>query len=369
MGRTPENFSGTSFERRRRGVQPTEAEKMRDVLRAYEPHLGSFELVQVGDAGWVLQRQGRQMLAYPHIVVTCDVDDTLIATNKIKQLRIKRFGTLLKERGSELPDEAVSDLMDASYAYSQRVLGKGTYNMDNHALVLAYAIGQSGTGQIPEDLETQVDPDMLTSCQNILQETLHMIPQYHNTVAALEALGRQKEQEEMAINLFTYGTPPEQLVKSLNLLKNNSDLHDTIDQIWITKVPKDEFMKTVIKTGALKDLARRYRDGQERGGGDIFGSHSHVIVGLDDSLQSVNSQSNIASTLQETGAELTLVRVRQQGAKDADKDWKERGEHEEIDLRKNPGTGQEIAAYVLELAKRRLAGRSERVARRFPAAA
>lgn len=381
MGKTPENPTAV-LEGRRPQARITEAQKMRGILHEYEPRLGNFELVQVGDAGWILKRQSHVPKLYPGVIVTCDVDDTLIQSSQIKLERKKRYSEFLHhpDRHVEIADPIVDALMNITYGFVQGRVGQGNYLTDNHAVVLDWVTSELQTAQaegqsdidaaskivatlgkmgdhgfedhdpfvIQDGVLTSKNPsEFLPALQQMFQDTLTQTPPYQNTVDAVGELVRRRDLgANINVNLLTQGYPPEQLLKVLGLLDRNPDMK--VDHIFITKVYKDTFIKELVETESMKKLS----DYQDKEDGYIFGKYDHTVVGVDDSIHSLNAQAQAIPFLTEnTGAKMRLVRLRRRDTKDGQSEWEKRGEHREIDLREEELLGVDLATKILDEAQ------------------
>jgi hypothetical protein len=359
MGKASESgILPNSFEPAPTGQRLTEEQRMRDILREYEPRLGSFDLVKVGDVGWILQSRRRKPKAYPRIVVASDVDDTLLRSTEIKDLRKSHYRDFLRDKRISVPDAQVDELVKTTYTFVQEKIGAGNYYTDNHAVVLDWVTSQLRDSQPPaaiQDTLTRIGQDgihdsdpfvieegmvfakepshSLPELQQMFRETLTKTPPFQDTVDALMKLcGRRDQGESLSIDLLTLGYPPEQLLKVFGLMERNRAF--TPDHILITKDRKDTFLAKVVETESMKPLPRAYTDGQDTEDGYVFGTYDHVIVGVDDSIKSLNSQAAVNEFLaEETGAQITLVRLRRDEAKDGPVDWEIKGDHLEVDLR------------------------------------
>ncbi len=333
-----EKSAANQLEGRHRGAGITEEQKMRGILQEYEPRLGRYELVQVGDAGWIVMPQGRIPKQKPGVVVNLDLDDTLIQSSQIKKLRKQYYTEFLQERGIEVESSNIDALMEESYRFVQGRVGKGNYLTENHAEVLASVTSElqksdnaNATAQRVVDTLTRMeadgvrdtDPfvitdgfvtakepsDSLPALQKMFHDTLAQTPPFRNTVdAAVELMRRRDAGAAMHVNLFSLGYPPEQLLKSFGLMARERGEAMQPDYIFLTKVAKNEFLTQLIEDG------------------HIFGNE---VIDVDDSIVSLNTKLAVVDFFREhTGAEMRFVRLRRGDTKDGHYAWQEKREND-----------------------------------------
>lgn len=168
----------------------------------------------------------------------------------------------------------------------------------------------------------------------------------------------------MANNLviFTYGDPEFQLTKTLPLLKETHE----INQIWLTKSKKGDFLRELIKNNILKDLPIHYHYPEtDKDIGIPFADPrwQTKLILFDDDPKQVKNFNEIANELGLSG--LGTVRVRREGAKRSDKETEQHERTIEVATSGTPLDTELFQKAMMELQIRSLERSAIEVLKKF----
>lgn len=317
-----------------------------------------FDLESVGDSGFILRNKN----ATPESGVDWflfDLDDTIMATTEAKKNRLEAYKDLIKKDGIHITDEdaeKIVNLTDEFSRWEEKNKPSKNYHPTAHITALGWAtqkIKESNDPnfvineieetlkRIKEELTLEVDPKeddpfyfrredgKLVSraffknskdIGRIFLDTMVKLNVYEETKDGIQSIS-QDASIATNVGLFTYGEPYYQLTKILELIKNNPDF--IVNEIWLTKVPKGEFISTLLNNFSEKMPAPLEKE-------------SHAVVMLDDSpkeLQSIDSKKN--QIKDESGALFRTVLSRRSGTKEESKLWDNNGTRE-INFKNSP---------------------------------
>jgi len=166
--------------------------------------------------------------------------------------------------------------------------------------------------------------------EKMFAQTIFSPPIYKDMIDVLTEIGTPFCQPcTVPVGILTYGAPEFQLKKVCELINRYPQL--PIAQVWLTQVPKGQFMEAMIATQAQKQLLSS--DGHDSEA-LILGNNPHVIIVIDDSPREMDDLARCASTslYKKSGAVLLLVHTRRAETKNAHKNWHVVPPHISIDL-------------------------------------
>lgn len=380
----------------------TEERGLSNLVDRYSEKIGGYEIHPVGESGFLLQSE-KQLPMAGNDWFLFDYDDTLRGTTEVKSKRLELYVDYARSLGIEASEEDLKHLVDATdkFARWEDVDGGGNaYHANTHMSTLHWATERlkSSKESDPEGVIDEIDATLarikgeLTSegetqegdpfhfrdnrfvlksnfwfedgvftpwpdgIKDIFMESMINPPDYPASIQAMKEIGHPSDSiHRVNMGVFTYGQPYYQLLKVFELLEQNPDI--PINQIWLTKVPKGEFIRDLIESGANRKTQLEYVAssmpggslGSEEGGismgsGYPLGEHPHVLVMMDDNPKELNSILGTNEFLsQETGASFAVVRSRGGGGRETDKEWVVDGPNGEIDFRTKEFTAKEVA--------------------------
>ncbi len=364
------------------------AKKIFQIIERHKERLGSFEVVPVGEVGFLLQSEREKPVAGNDWVML-DYDDTLVATTKVKQKRFELFRSYIKKNISDIPNSIIKRLLDATDQFSrwEEKPNEGRhYHVGAHMSALTWATDyfkqhadqnpveivqkiESQLSEIKQTLSTKEKPGdeapfyfknhklILRSkkpwspeIEMVFQKTMFNPPLYKETIQAAEQLGsRESSSHRFNLGIFTYGEPAYQLAKVLNLLDQNPAL--PISQIWLTKCSKGKFIKELVETKAVM------KDGQselESTTGESLSPPSryplsqnpHTLFMIDDDPEQLNSILSANPDLKNnSGARFVPVRSRRKATKNEKQEWKT-SELREIDFSNQKLSSEKVEELI-----------------------
>lgn len=367
-----------------------EERKIEKLVENNKEKLGNFDIVNVNDAGFLLQSERLKPMAGNDWVLF-DYDDTLAATTGVKRDRMFLFKNFLEKRlGGPIKEEDVSKVMSLTDKFSrwQEKPGEGeTYHAGAHMSALTWAIEKlsllgnkkaealseidttltriklqiDGNGETRQDdpfyfrdrkLILRSKKPWSEEIEEIFQQTMINPPIYEEVIeAAKEAVGLADSIHRTNIGVFTYGEPYYQLLKLFKLLEKYPNF--PISQIWLTRKPKGEFIEELVKTGSNKKTELQYvspeleedlGESLSFGSGYPLGETPHVIVMFDDNPNELQNILKSNKFLKEkSGATFVAVRSRRPGTKAEKREWTVINPYGEIDFTSQTYSGSEIA--------------------------
>jgi hypothetical protein len=381
MDKEPIPFPETQIETKRLAV----------LIDKYKKEIGGFDIVPVGNAGYILQSSRQKPMAGNDWVLF-DYDDTLVATTEVKKKRLELYCAYIEKLGIDLTDVQAKNVVEMTDKFSrwEDEADKGNiYHANVHMAALQWATNsiresQEGpeetidgisnqlkrikTQQTQDQQPEETDPfyfrpkdkkfilrgaDKMWSkgIEDIFMQTMINPPQYDETIEAVKDTGQPRSSiHRINTGIFTYGDPYYQLLKVFELIKKHPDF--AFSQIWLTRVPKGEFVLKTVEENATSGLEQDYvppyleeypGEGMSGGSGYILGPGNHVIVMMDDSPKELES---IVSTnmflFNKTGAQFVTVRSKRAGTKEADKSWQVVTKNGELDF-----SSREISAKII----------------------
>jgi hypothetical protein len=180
-------------------------------------------------------------------------------------------------------------------------------------------------------------------------------PLYDNTLEAMKDVGAPiSSVNRTNVGVFTYGDPYYQLYKTFELLKQNQDL--PISQIWLTAIPKGEFIEELAKSKVAQNLDMQYvppeledypGESISYGSGYVLSEASHVVVMMDDNPKELNSILSSNDYLSKnSGATFICVRSTRGATKEEKRQWDVVTPHGEIDFRSKTFSSIEVSAML-----------------------
>lgn len=359
----------------------TGAKKIGALLEKYKEELGGFDLVPVGNAGYILQSQGQRPMA-GNDWVFFDYDDTLVATTKVKERRLELYRVYLEKLGIRTTEVQADKIVEMTDKFSRWEENKGEgklYHANTHMAILQWVTNtlrdsQDKIEEITSSLQrhldrikTQVtqeqqpqenDPfyfrfkdkkfilrgvDKIWSkeMEDIFVQTMINPPQYAETIEAAKETGQPLDSiHRTNLGVFTYGDPYYQLLKVFELMKQHPDL--PVSQIWLTRIPKGNFIVEAVKTKATTKLEQDYisaeleeypGEGLAYGSGHVLGQAEHVVVMMDDNPKELSSMLSANNNLKEnTKCSFVVVRSKRAGSKEQNREWKVNTPYGELDF-------------------------------------
>lgn len=288
---------------------PVEARKLKKLLEEHKEVLGGFNVIPVGSIGYVIQLMEEKPISGRDWVLF-DYDDTLVATTEIKKERLMLYGEYVKNKDIKLSDEQVYKIMDMTDGFSRWEENEGErkiYHANTHMAALQWitSVLQGIEGEIQEETIMGLEENLIRiqgqltrgtesreddpfyfrpedrkfilhevnkmwsrDIEGIFKQTTIRPPQYDEIIGLAREINKVDPIEhQIDLGIFTYGDPHYQLLKVLELIKQNPDL--VISQIWLTSVSKGDFITEVVRKGV--------------------GSERRVVVILDDNPREISS--------------------------------------------------------------------------------
>lgn len=355
-----ENLNGESHS----GSQ-IEAKKLNLLIEKNKEIIGDFNLVSVGESGFVLQNEMMKPQK-ENDWVFFDYDDTLAAYTDVKIKRQNLYADYLqKELKVNISLEDIKKILEITDKFCrwESNLGEGKhYHVAANMISLSWATDQLNTNKKNIDetitkIQTTLDriKDQLKGSQkgeegdpfyfknnklilcgkvpwsskieNIFQETVINPPLFKETVNVIKEI-KKPENYEFNTGIFTYGDPYFQFLKIVNFLKENPDL--SINQIWLTKKPKGQFVEDLIKAqlGPIEQ-------------------HKPVMVIFDDDPKELKGLSKLNELESKSGFELVTIRSKQSGIKLEKDQWISLSKFGEIDFTSKEYLAKDILKIFL----------------------
>ncbi len=382
-----------------------EKRKILSLVEKYKDKLGTFEVVPVGNAGFLLQSERHKPLAGNDWFMF-DYDDTLVGTTAVKDKRLDLYKDYAKSLGINAADEDLERIMDKTDEFSRwenEAKGEAAYHANNHMSALDWATNElrdagerknNGEDVVMEDEVVRIEQTLnrikaeikgeglaepsdpfyfrandrkmilkgkipwSKDIENIFMQTTINPPYYEEALHAASDID-QHEDSILRVNtgVFTHGEPYYQLLKVFELLEKNPDL--PLSQIWLAKVPKGSFIEEFVRTRATQQTKLDYlpplgeidKNSQEasisNSSGHPLGQHPHVIVMVDDSPTELNSILKANPYLSEnTGASFVVVRSRRSSTKEGEKEWEIKTLFGEVDFRSGALAGKDVVKIL-----------------------
>jgi len=118
-----------------------ETKRINALLRKYREHLGGFDIVSVGNAGYILQAEQQKPMA-GNDWVFFDYDDTLVATTEVKQRRLELYRAYLEKLGIQMTEEQATKVVEMADKFSRWEENEGEgklYHANTHIAILQWA--------------------------------------------------------------------------------------------------------------------------------------------------------------------------------------------------------------------------------------
>lgn len=372
-----------------------EEKKLQKLIEKYQDRLGGFDLVPVGNAGYIVQSQRQKPMAGSDWIFF-DLDDTLIAYSVAKENRLEHYVQYLREGGLELSEaqaEKVLKLTDAFSRWKENSTTGNLYHANNHMLALQWATEQlRGSSNYEETIrfvETELarmkagleepgeqkdsDPFMLnhetkkltlSGMQHMWSKKIESIfmgtmvnPQSYDAVlqAGIEATTPRDSIHRTNVGVFTYGDPYFQLQKTFELLEKNPDF--ALSQIWLSKIPKGSFIVEAVEHHATQNLPQEYvpseleeypGEGISYGSGYVLSEAHHTILMVDDDPRQLDSILESNAYLEEkTGAQFVAIRSKQPHTKMQHREWQISNSYGELDFTSDTFSPSDVYAVFL----------------------
>lgn len=362
----------------------TEVKRINVLLEKNKDLLGDFDLVPVGEVGYILQSSKQRPMAGNDWVLF-DYDDTLVATTEVKKERLKLYKEYLEEQNIQVTEDQASTILNITDKFSrwEEKPGEGKlYHANSHMAVLQWATNivreskndlsttmlglEEKLNKIKNELSQEAKPEkddpfyfhpetkklVLRSLDKMWSKGIEDIflksminpPQYKETIEAVKTTSHPNDSiHRTNVGVFTYGDPYYQLLKVFELMKQHPDF--SISQIWLTRVPKGDFIVEAVKEKTTSKFKQDYvpsnleedpGEGISYGSGYVLGQTDHVVVMLDDNPKELTSILSANSYLKEnTKSEFVVVRSKRSGTKEEKRDWNVSTRYGELDFVNN----------------------------------
>lgn len=381
--RTPESS-------RRSLEHSPESAKVSKVIEGSQEKLGGFDIIQVGESGFLIQNQALKPMAGNDWVLF-DYDDTLAAYTEVKRDRYSLYKSYLSDDlGMSIFDEDVDRVMKATDEFSrwEERQGEGKhYHAGAHMSALTWATEllkehtgdineaihfvEEKLGEIKGQLSDEAQPERndpfyfnnrrfilrtkrpwSKKIEAIFQETMLNPPTYEESIGAMSEIGEPVTSiHRFNVGVFTYGEPSFQLRKVLKLMEDNPDL--PISQIWLTRTPKGEFIQDLLETKAVQKTELDYVPPElEDYPGDSISPPSgyplsqtpHTLVMFDDDPKQLSNILAANDYLRDnSGAEFVVVRSIRERTKAQHRDWEVASAYGEIDFASERQLSSDVA--------------------------
>lgn len=181
-------------------------------------------------------------------------------------------------------------------------------------------------------------------------------PAYDDVISAATRLGSPTDSiHRTNVGVFTYGDPYFQLLKTLELMDKNPEL--ALSQIWLSKVPKGQFIAEAVRRKITTDLDQEYvppeledypGDSLSYGSGYILGDTPHVVIMVDDDPRQLDSilESN-EFLAQSTGAQFVCIRSKRANTKMEKQTWNIVTPYGELDFTSATFSPENIDSIIL----------------------
>lgn len=376
--------------------------RISNLTEQYKDRLGEFEILPVGQAGFLVQSK-KQLPMAGNDWFFFDYDDTLRGTSEVKSKRLELYKDYAQSQGIEVDDSLLEKIMadtDKFSRWEDTEGGGSTYHANTHLSALHWATEklkasdaddqdktiqeidqtiQRIKGELDEETAPLADDPFLfrdkkfvlrsniwfqngqltpwsKELGDLFMQTMINPPDYPETIQAVREVGGPRDSiHRTNIGVFTYGDPYYQLLKVFELMEKNPDL--PINQLWLTRVPKGKFIDELIKTKATQKVDMQYaqptlggdslEEDMSMGSGYPLGEFSHFIVIMDDNPKELNSIRSANELFAEnTGAKFVVVRSRRNGTKESEKEWVMDTPYGEVDFRDKEFTGKDVALIL-----------------------
>ncbi|MCR4329255.1 MAG: hypothetical protein NUV65_01780 [Candidatus Roizmanbacteria bacterium] len=373
-----------------------EERKIHVLLERYREDLGGFDMVPVGNAGYILQRQSHIPMAGNDWAMF-DYDDTLTAYTEAKIKRQELYMQYLRNSGIVITDTQAAHAMHITDEFSrweERINEGKLYHIGAHIATLHWVTkGLKNSTDSAEITLTRIqdhlnrikstytnvsaaeeddpfyfresDKKFILRSKNtiwpkpfgdIFQKTTITPPQYNEMVAAAADIGTPRDSiHRTNVNIFSKGEPHFQLAKILELLKQNPDL--PVSQIWLSNTQKGDFIIEAVETNATAQLEQEYipqnmledsDEGPSYGSGYILSQYPHTIVMFDDNPKELLSIVSTRKYLREhTGASFIAVRSIRKGTREQSKEWHVQTQYGNVDFTARSYAPREISNIFL----------------------
>jgi hypothetical protein len=297
----------SSFIRERRG----EWKKIHEVIKGR-----NVTVVPVDNAGFIVHNNQRRLVA-ENPWKLFDLDDTAVKTSESKA----RCTAVLEAVG--LPQETIAycDKLARVDFHGQGILYHPEIDkrLISLALRMFYAEDLSGEeikNKLEKAREVMVagaweDFRVDKAVEKAYRATRYAPGLYPGVLPALRSV-RGKGYQGSNLAIFTRGFYDFQLYKTLPLLNE-------INEVWLTEVPKGEFIRQVIRQGTHRNLPLSYvYDSTPRNIGIDFKNDQIMVILFDDSPEEVESFNQVAD---EEGMNhlIGVVRVKRPNIKHGDR--------------------------------------------------
>ncbi len=293
-----------------------------DELKALKEIVGDreVEVRAVGDAGYFITRKGTHVVAEaPWALV--DFDDTAAKTTYDKK---ERCWPAVEAMGIS------PDLVKFCDKISRVNFGEAgiIYEPELEMRLISRALEMAKAGNTDDAIKLALadmrrdivlngaiaDHAVAEDVQGVYDETRYTPTLYPDAPETLKRL-HADESRPLNVALLTYGDPQFQLRKTLNLM----DQSDVLGSVFLTKVKKGNFFKSLLETNPFADMPLQYTyDETERGVGINFRDWRVMVTLFDDDPSQVESFNKFATD--EGIAGMGVVRVRREGAQRSDRD-------------------------------------------------
>lgn len=293
-----------------------ELQRLKEILKGKE-----VITIPLGDAGYIVHNANQEIVAEAPWVLL-DFDDTAARATQDK----RECWNKLQEMG--IPEEVIQYCDKVSRIDFGRagVIYEPELEMRLVSLALDYfRSGKSDIEELRKSLKQaratlvgqknldqyEIDEEVST----LYRQTRYTSSLYPDTISTLQRL-RGGPEKPANIAILTYGDPEFQLIKTVRLLDEE---RDRVSQIWLSRVRKGDFFKTLLQLNPFRALPIKYTYPETPRNVGINFSDLQVMVTLfDDDPKQIESFNEIAQ--QEGIVGLGVIRVRRKGTKRSERD-------------------------------------------------
>ncbi|HKU18206.1 MAG TPA: hypothetical protein VJP80_02935 [Candidatus Saccharimonadales bacterium] len=328
-----------------------EARKLDALLRRHNELLGAgYEIRPVGELGFVIDLKGEPAVT-GNDWVFFDLDDTTIAYSKAKEARLEAYTNhVTQELGFDLDPAIYKRVLDVTDRFSRwEENGEDAYHVNAHIASASWmtnrlkGLNPDEAQQAVSDMEAQLarikqeqsgvaearqedDPfhfegnkfvhksliPWSRGMEEVFRVSMVKPPSYEGAVESITALGRPVDgQEKVNVGAFTYGEPPFQLTKILELMQAQAAAGESLpfSQIWLTKAPKGDFVAEIAAMSASEQ-------------DEVFGGTPHSLIVVDDDPKVLESLIAHQPTVEtSTAAMVGVMRSIREGTKTESRPW------------------------------------------------
>lgn len=308
-----------------------------------------FKVSSVGTVGYVVHNLKRQPNSEGDWILI-DIDDTLVDISQAKSVRDSRIKELIG-----IADDTESIRLFEETDKLARFMNPGapadSYHIRTHESLLSIYLRQKRAGKSTDEIREALrshakewangqQPYVANDeVKNFFKETMFKPEVYTHGLTALRELSERQRSSAYAPNVafLTYGEADNQLYKALQL----AQICD-INSIWLTQVPKGEFLRELItsdpnayngvETRAVAPNIRSSSEGEDtsddvgvsglepKAWGINFKNSDRILVLFDDSPDEIKSLKDGLADLKGAKVVPVAIRIKRAGTKNYQKE-------------------------------------------------